>query len=100
MSKCKQCNDTGYYYCPFMLMEEECVRCDASKKLSNEAVEAAVLNAMSFGAPDLSGGFTIEDGVVYFKDKLGHTSLMMEEDAYNAFVKQSKKQIDEIRRKK
>ena len=80
-------------------MEEECARCDAAKRLSNEAVEAAVLNAMNFGAPDLSGGFIIEDGVVYFKDKNGHTSLMMEEAAYNAFIKQSKKKIDRLRRK-
>lgn len=99
MSKCKLCNDTGYYFCNVIFMEQECHRCDAAKRLSNEAVEAAVLNAMSFGAPDLSGGFEIEDGVVYFKDKYGHTSLVMEETAYNAFVKQSKKQIKELRSK-
>jgi len=96
MSKCKVCNNTGYYDCPVLLMEQECYKCDAAKILSDEVIEVATQNAMNFGTPDISGKMTIEDGTVYFRDKFGHVSMMMPEVNYNAFVKQMKKKAKEL----
>ena len=93
---CKKCNDTGYYDCPVLLMNVEC-HCGAAKKLSDEAIEAATMNALAFGTPDISGKMVIEDGTVYFKDKFGHTSMIMSEVNFNAFVRDFKKKIKEKR---
>lgn len=93
MSKCKMCEDTGKYYCPVLLMDRDCYKCEAlEKKLSKKIIEDAVMHALAFGAPDVSGDKVVEDGVVYFKDKNGITSLIMEEEANDAFVNQCKKE--------
>ncbi len=39
--------------------------------------EAAMKSVCQFGVPDISGGYVIEDDLVYFKNKNGHTSLVI-----------------------
>ena len=56
--------------------------------MKKEDIEAAALCAMdNFGTPDISGGYVIEDGQVFFKDKHGHTSMVMDEEAYHELKK-------------
>lgn len=56
--------------------------------LGIETIEDAALKCIeNFGAPDISGGLEYDEdlGMVYFKDKMGNTSLLMTIDAFNAW---------------
>ena len=54
--------------------------------LDMETIEAAAIKCLeNFGTPDISGGLEVDEdlGVVYFKNAMGYTSLMMTIDAFN-----------------
>ena len=71
--------------------KDESISADGDISISMKDVEdAALRSAQNHGTPDISGGYEEEDGVLYFKDKNGHTTLIMNKEAFELMIKENK----------
>jgi len=71
--------------------KDESISVDGDASLSIEDIEdAALISAQNHGTPDISGGYEEEDGVLYFKDGNGRTTLIMNKEAFELMLKENK----------
>ena len=71
--------------------KDEPVTADSSSVLDMKIIEdAAIASAKNHGTPDISGGYEEEDGVLYFKDGNGRTTLIMNKEAFELMLRENK----------